>query len=257
LVHAYVLRHRQPDRPWLVCVHGFGTGQASIDLRAFRARHLYRDLGLNLLLPVLPLHGPRQDPGAQRGAGFMTIDLIDCVHGMAQAAWDIRSAVRWVHATSGDVPVGIYGLSLGGYVASLVASLDEGLACAIAGIPATDMPDLYRRHSPPAVRRRAVEAGALGPCADAVHSVVSPLVLRPRLPRERRYLFAGLGDRMSTFGQAERLWEHWDRPRMAWYPGGHIGFWFASSIGRFVSEALVDAGLADPQPLSSPSSHTG
>jgi len=250
--YAYVVRHRRPDRPWLVCVHGFGTGRASLDLRAFRARHLARDLGLNLLLPVLPVHGPRQEPGAETGEGFMSVNLVDSVHGLAQSAWDVRAAIRWIRSVAGDVPVGIYGISLGGYVTALTASVEDGLACAIAGIPATDMPDLYRRHSPPVVRRRAVEAGALGPDADAVCSVVSPLVLTPQVPFERRYVFAGLGDRMSNFDQAHRLWLHWGRPRRAWYPGGHIGFFWAGGVGDFIDAALAESGLTGRLPTAWP-----
>jgi dienelactone hydrolase len=112
-----------------------GMGQPAMDLRAFRSRRLYRELGINLLLPVLPLHGARLDPGFQRGEGFMSIDLIDSVHGMAQAAWDVRAAIRWIRSQDADAPIGIYGLSLGGFVTALVASLEPGLACAIAGIP--------------------------------------------------------------------------------------------------------------------------
>ncbi len=242
--HVYLLRHDEPGRPWLVCLHGFGMGQASMDLRGIRAPQLHRGLGMNLAMVVLPLHGPRQDPGTSRGEGFMSIDLIDSVHGMAQAAYDARSAIRWIRATSGDVPVGVYGISLGAYVASLVASLEPDLACVIAGIPATDIPDLYRRHGTPAVRRRAVEAGALGPDVDSVHRVVSPLVLAPKPPRQRRFIFAGVGDRMSTAEQATRLWEHWNRPKIAWYPGSHIGFFMASSVSRFLAEALRESGLA-------------
>jgi hypothetical protein len=243
--HAWVLRQAEPGRPWLVCIHGFGTGAPFVDLRAFRARRLHSQLGLNVVVPVLPLHGPRQQSGVASGEGFMSIDLVDTVHALAQSAWDVRSLISWARVVGGDAPVGIWGLSLGGYVASLVAALEEGLDCAIAGIPATDIVDLYHRHSPPAVRRRALEHRALGPEATAVQSVVSPLVLPPKVPRERRFVFAGLGDRMSTSGQAQRLWEHWERPRVAWYPGGHVGFYWAGSISRFVTEALVSSGLAD------------
>lgn len=241
--HAFMLRHRGPARPWLVCVHGFGMGRSATDVRAFRARKLHRELGINVLLPVLPLHGPRQEPGTRMGEGFMSVDLIDSVHGLTQSAWDIRAAIRWIRAEEGDVPIGLYGISLGGYVTALTASLEEGLACAIAGIPAVDLPGLYRRHSPPQVRRRALEAGALGPQADAVHSVVSPLVLTPKLPKDRRFVFAGVGDRMSTSGQARRLWEHWDRPAVAWYPGGHVGFFLAANVTEFVTNALVNSGV--------------
>jgi dienelactone hydrolase len=173
----------------------------------------------------------------------MSIDLIDSVHGLAQAIYDVRSCIRWIRAGGRSAPVGIEGVSLGGLVAALVASLEEGLACAIAGIPVTDLPDLYRRHSPPKVRRRAYETGALGPEARAVHSVVSPLVLKPKPARDQRYIFAGLGDRMSTAGQARRLWEHWEQPEIAWYPGGHVGFWLAGNVTTFVTTALGASGL--------------
>jgi dienelactone hydrolase len=228
-------------------------GSPMMDLRAFRARRLSRELGLNLLVPVLPLHGPRQRTGANTGEGFMSIDLIDAVHGFAQAAWDIRSAIRWIRFHDPDADVGIYGISLGGYTAALTASLEDDLACVIAGIPATDLVDLYRRHSPVKVRRRAFEAGALGQRAVDVHRVVSPLVLAPKPRRDRRFLFAGIGDRMSTSRQARRLWEHWERPEMAWYPGGHVGFFFAGDISRFVEHALAVSGLVPSErvePLS-------
>jgi len=241
--HAWVVRTRRPGRPWLVCIHGWGMGSPMMDLRAFRARRLSRELGLNLLVPVLPLHGPRQKPGANGGEGFMTIDLIDAVHGFAQAAWDIRSAIRWIRFHEPEADVGLYGLSLGGYTSALTASLEDDLACVIAGIPATDLVDLYRRHSPVKVRRKALEAGALGPRAVEVHRVVSPLVLEPKPARDRRFLFAGIGDRMSTSRQARLLWEHWDRPRMEWYSGGHVGFFFAGQISRFVEDALAACGL--------------
>jgi hypothetical protein len=246
--HAWVVRTRQPGRPWLVCVHGWGMGTPMMDLRAFRARRLARELGLNVLVPVLPLHGPRQRPDANGGEGFMTIDLVDSLHGFAQAAWDIRSAIRWIRFHEPEAEVGIYGLSLGGYTAALTASLKDRLACVIAGIPATDIVDLYRRHSPVKVRRKALEHGALGPKAVDVHRVVSPLVLSPKPERDRRFLFAGIGDRMSTSRQARRLWEHWDRPKIAWYAGGHVGFFFAGDVSRFVEDALAATGLTATEP---------
>lgn len=243
-VHAWMLRHHDGPRPWLVCLHGFGMGWPLADMHGFRARQLYR-MGLNVLVPVLPLHGPRTTSSV-RGEGFMTIDLIDSLHGLTQSAWDVRRAIRLLNEEYGAHDVGLYGLSLGGYVAALVAALEEGLACVIAGIPAIDLPDLYRRHSPPHMRRLAEKAGALGETASAVHQVVSPLSMAPRMEFGRRFIFGGLGDRMSTFGHAHRLWLHWDRPRLATYDGGHVGFFFARSVTRFVQEALVESGLTPP-----------
>ncbi len=65
--YALLLRHPQP-RPWLVCVHGTEMGRAAVDLAVFRAWSLHDDLGLNVVMPVLPMHGPRaRGPAEGRG----------------------------------------------------------------------------------------------------------------------------------------------------------------------------------------------
>ena len=168
----------------------------------------------------------------------MTIDMVDSMHGVAQATWDVRRLIRWLRETQGAERVGLIGYSFGGLVAALVASLENDLECVIAGIPVVDLPELFRRQSRSHVARLAVEHGVLGPRADDVHRVVSPLAMPCEVPFERRYVFAGLGDRMSTFGQARRLWLHWDRPTLAAYPGGHVGFFWSRVARRLVDDAL-------------------
>jgi dienelactone hydrolase len=237
-VHAWVSRvPGRHHRSWLVCAHGLGMGNnPAMDLRAFRASQLGHR-GINVVVPVLPLHGPRAS-GRGRGEDLMTIDMVDSMHGVAQAAWDVRRIIRWLREEQGAEQVGVIGYSLGGLVASIVASLEDDLACVIAGIPVVDLPHLVRRHSPPDIARLAGTSGVLGPAADEVHRVVSPLAMQCRVPLDRRFIFAGLADRMSTFGHARRLWLHWDRPAFESYPGGHVGFFWSAAVKRFVDEAL-------------------
>jgi len=237
--HAWLARAPGPDTgTWLVCAHGFGMGTGPVlDLRAFRTSQLHRR-GISVVVPVLPLHGPRAS-GRVRGEDLMTIDMVDSVHGMAQAVWDLRRVIGWLRRERNAQRVGVIGYSLGGLVASLVASLEDDLACVIAGIPVVDLPFLFRRHMPASVARRAIALGALGAAADDVHRVVSPLAMACRVPQERRFIFAGLADRMSTFGQARRLWLHWDRPALAAYAGGHLGFFWSNEVKGFVDDALT------------------
>src|SRR5205814_25034 len=82
---------------------------------------LHEDLGLNVVFPVLPLHGVRGD-GLPQHAAFPGEDVMDNVHGIAQSVWDVRRLVRWA-ASQSDQPVGVTGVSLGGFVTALVAGL--------------------------------------------------------------------------------------------------------------------------------------
>jgi hypothetical protein len=115
--HAWVLRHAATPRPWLICIHGYEMGMPALDLAAFRAARLHHVHGLNLALPVLPLHGPRK-LGRRSGAGFLSGDFVDTVHAEAQATWDLRRLLAWIRTQEAPA-VGVYGLSLGGYNAAL------------------------------------------------------------------------------------------------------------------------------------------
>jgi len=243
-LHAWLSRAGGTDTgSWLLCAHGFGMGSnAFLDLRAFRASGLHR-LGVNVVVPVLPLHGPRSS-GRTRGEDLMTIDLVDSMHGMAQAVWDMRRTIRWLRDTQGARRIGVVGYSLGGLVTGLLAALEDDLAFTVAGIPVVDLPELFRRHSRPNVTRLAEEYNILGDMADEVHRVVSPLAMKCRVPFERRYVFAGLADRMSTFGQARKLWLHWDRPEFVAYPGGHVGFFWSKDV-RDLIDRVVRAWLVE------------
>jgi hypothetical protein len=236
---ALMLRHDEP-RPWLISVHGAKMGRARIDLRLLRARWLHENLGLNVVLPVLPLHGPRRS-GLGRQTDFPGDDVLDNIHGAAQSVWDVRRLVSWIRAEEPAARIGTTGVSLGGHVASLVASLEDGLACAIVGVPAVDLVDLIDYHArlaPDDDRRRVLAA------ARRASTVVSPLSLTPRVPLEGRFVYAGLADRLvHPRRQVLRLWEHWGRPDIFWYEGSHVGFMRSKPVGRFVEGALIRSGM--------------
>jgi hypothetical protein len=238
--HAWVLRHRSGPRPWLVCYHGYQMGFPVVDFPAFHAARLHHRLGLNVILPVLPLHGPRKI-GRRSGDGFISGDFLDTVHAEAQAVWEFRRLVSWIRA-QGAAPIGVSGLSLGGYNAALVACFED-LACTVPGVPATDFTRLTWRHGAPLQIRYAEHRGIVHDEVSEVLRVVSPLVLEPRVPKERRYIFAAIADRLVPAEQARNLWQHWDRPRIVWYQGAHVTFRLHRAVDRMMAEALRESGL--------------
>ena len=239
--YGLMLRHREP-RPWLVCVHGAEMGRAALDLRLFRAWHLHQTLGMNVVLPVLPMHGPRAR-GLPKGAAFPSEDVLDNVHGVAQAVWDIRRLLYWIRSQDADSPIGLNGISLGGYLTSMIASLEDGLSCAIVSIPLADLVELIARH---AGVSDYLDLRQMLTSAKPISRMISPLGLSPRVPMQGRFICAGTADRLvHPRDEATRLWEHWDRPEICWFPGSHTGFFRSRAVQRFIDGALEKSGLGD------------
>lgn len=236
---AYVVRSGGAGRPWLVCTNGYRMGHAGIDVRVFE-RFCGR-LGLNVLIPVLPLHGPRRR-AVHSGTGFLGLDVLDTLHAEAQAVWDIRRLIGWIRAQEPSA-IGALGLSLGGYTTAVYTSLEEGLACSILGIPLADIPRMLARHAVPRQLERAIRGGYSLDAAREVLRVVSPLMLEPKVPMEGRMLFGAVADRLVTPDQVRDLWRHWGEPEIVWYQGGHVTFRLERSVFAGIDRTLRRAGL--------------
>ena len=68
--------------------------------------------------------------------------------------------------------------------------------------------------------------------------VVSPFAIEPGVPVERCFVYAGLVDRLASPDQARDLWEHWGRPRVAWYNGSHVSFLWEKEVRKLLLEAF-------------------
>jgi pimeloyl-ACP methyl ester carboxylesterase len=236
-----MLRHREP-RPWLICVHGTEMGRAGVDLTLFRAWHLHQQFGLNVMLPVLPQHGPR-GRGLPKGKAFTREEILDNMHFAAQAVSDIRQLLGWIRNQQPGARIGLNGVSMGGYVAALVASLDDELTCAILGVPVADLVDVLGRH---AGFRRGDPRRDTMRLAEPLSRMISPLSMKPQVPMSGRFIYGGVADRVvHPRDQVVRLWEHWGTPEIVWYSGGHAGFFTARPVQKFIDAAIVQSGLVD------------
>lgn len=233
---AHVLRHPGEPRPWIVCIHGYQMGKPLEDFGAFDPRILHHKYGFNMLLPTLPLHGPRKI-GRFSGDGFLSGDVLDSIHAASQGIWDIRRLISWLREQEAP-SIGVYGLSLGGYTASLLTGLEGGLDFVIAGIPMTDLSGTFWRHLPDPVVRGYLEHGLTLERLEEVTRVVSPLSFSPKVPHDGRAIFGGVGDRLVAPRQVRDLARHWDHPATVWYQGSHVTFFFDPEIRHLIAETV-------------------
>lgn len=236
--HAWMLRHDDGPRPWIVVVNGYRTGQPAIDLGTFRAGRLHKEHGLNVIAVVLPLHGPRAIGTA--GGRVLYSGVMNTIFTLAQGAWDIRRIIGWLRDEQEATKVAITGISLGGYMAGLVAGLEEGLAGVIAGVPEADLARGIRRQMDPLLPPFYEQWGLSWEPLQEVMRLVSPMSLDSLVDRDRRYIYAGLLDRWVRPGNVRDLWEHWEEPEILWYQGSHLSFPFEPSVRRFVDRAMEE-----------------
>lgn len=241
--HAWVLRNPEDSGRWLVCVPGLGMGSALSDLAAFEAARLRREYGLNVLVYVPPLHGPRRR-GWRSGEGLFDPSPLQFVHFATQAVWDLRRILGWIRS-HGGTRIGAFGLSMGATPVSLLANLEPGLACVIGGIPSVDP----RHHIAPfcdyVEEHTGEDAASVRARIEHLYRVVSPYAAPVLVSRSRRYLFAGVLDRVITPERVKRLWSHWGEAEIAWYPGSHVSFGSEPEVRRFVEQAYARSGLIE------------
>ncbi len=240
--HAWMVRHDGEPRPWLVCLHGIRIGSPEAKFRLFRLRYLHLELGLNVLSPVLPIHGPRR-VGIVSGDRILSGDVMDTLHAGAQAVWEARRLIAWLREEQGAPTVGVLGNSLGGYVTALLPALESGLNCAVAGSPAVNPTRLFWRIAPSLTTRSLLAAGVREEDMEKLLRVVSPLALKPQLSKERLGIFSGNADRVVPASEALSLWRHWGEPRIAWYEGTHNDFLRTQEGKRVLTDTLKAADI--------------
>lgn len=233
--HAVVVQQKE-SAPWLLCVHGFGMGNPKMDIKAFRIPALVKELGINVALITLPLHGKRA-PGGFSGDKFIGLSPVDFVHAEAQAIWDLRRLIGWMRG-QGAERIAVHGISLGGYTGSLLSCIEPGIDTVIAGVPPTDITATRNYISTSQERRMARVAGLEEVQSRAVHSVVSPLAMTSLVPRSSRYIYAATGDQFVPVEQVAALWRHWEQPEISWCTGGHLSALMQREPREFVHAVL-------------------
>lgn len=216
-------RHADGPRPTLLFMHGQSLDSYRINSWWFELPALFRQ-GYDILLVTLPFHGERADRGqVVSGIGFYTGGLARTNEAMLQGICDARVWLDYLF-DYGAPQVGVSGLSLGGYLSALLASVDDRLAFAIPNSPVVAPVDMALEWQPVAPLARLLFRISDFNIGELRHGMAlhSPLTFRPRLPPERLFIIGGAGDRFTSPRFVRLLHEHWQGSRLHWFPGNHI-----------------------------------
>lgn len=223
VVHAQHWRHDDGPHPTLCVIHGFMGSAYLLNGLFFALPWFYRS-GYDVLLYTLPFHGRRAEKYSPfSGYGYFAHGMAGFAEAMAQAVHDFRSTIDYLQFTGVD-KIAVTGISLGGYTSALIATADDRLEAVIPNVPVVTpesaFDDWFPANKLVALERRLGDISREeSAAASAYHS---PLNYAPLVPRDRRLIITGLGDRLAPPEQAEMLWEHWNHCALHWFPGNHI-----------------------------------
>lgn len=233
-------------RPTIVVIHGWGGGNHWVTERTFVVPYWLKH-GYDVVSFVLPYHGERAPAVSgmvKSGALFPSPNPLRTNEAFGHAIYDLRALSMFLRVR-GATHVGVMGMSLGGYTASLWASVAGptdvgGIDFAVAMIPAVSFGHLmWRLGEDSPQRKRAIKAGITEDLLVDAFAVHSPLTRPPRVPADRLFVIAGRGDRITGPEQAQDLAKHWQRD-VIWFDGGHL-----AQVGRGDTLRTVRRALGD------------
>jgi dienelactone hydrolase len=224
-VHAEYFRPSVAgQRPAVVVLHILG---ADFALSRYLAARL-ADRGVAALFVKLPYYGERRPKeGAKR---FLSADIERSVVSMRQGVCDVRRAAAWLASRPEVDPecLGVTGISLGGIVAALAASVEPTLNRAVFLLAGGGVADiLWEMPEAARYRRLWLEAGRTRAEFEDLTRPYDPLTYAHRLKGKKVLMIAGTVDEVIPPAAARALWQAAGRPPIHWHDCGHysaVGF---------------------------------
>lgn len=234
-VAAVRLLASEEKRPVVILIHGYMAGSYQVEQRLWPLRRFLRS-GFDVALFTLPFHGVRASALRRGAPEFPGADPRFSNEGFRQVIGDLRNFIHWLRQ-EGHAEIGVMGMSLGGYTAALLATIEPELSFCVPVIPLASLADFAREQgelsASPEVQ--AQEHALL----ERIYRVVSPLERTPLIAPARTLVVAAKADRITPVTHARKLAAHFGSQLLSWH-GGHL-----LQLGRKDAFRRVESWLRD------------
>lgn len=236
---ARIFRHPRPSspRPLAILIHGYRAGQYAVEQRVWPIGWLL-DHGFDVALVVLPFHAVRAELGTAR---FPSSDPRFTNEGFRQAVSDLRDLAHTARR-EGAPHVIVLGMSLGGYTASLLATVEK-VDFVAPIIPLASFADVALENE--RLVGTEEEQRAQHAALDRAHAVVNPFARTPKVEPRRVIVSGALGDRICPLSHAEKLSRHFSSDLVT-FTGGHILQIGRRDAFKAIGRRLRELGIGTP-----------
>ena len=233
------------SRPSVILLHGWS---AELQYRwqfRFLGKKLARS-GVNAAMFELPYHGRRtpRAPGAIQN--FISHDLLHMLEAARQSLADARALLSWL-AAQGSPNVGVWGVSLGAWLAGLLICGKRpvnsgGKARAGFAVLLTPIANMAQaiEELPFCESIRCRVQGTSLPLDRLNLAAYSPV-----LPPENILIIEGEHDLFAPACTVEQLWRAWGQPQIWRLPHGHISVLLSPLVSRRVVKWIAQQQRRD------------
>ena len=200
--------------PTVILLHGWNDEIGYRYRSPFLAKEFLKR-GVNTIALELPFHLQRRPRQAGLPNDFISEDLWRTLEATRQCVGEVRMLVRWLKQ-QGAGPVGIWGISLGGWITSLIAAHDQNADAAVLMTPVVDMDRVVRELPFCEPLRRSLASSQLD------LATLNPCHYSPKIPIDRLLLVQATYDLFAPAETIEQLWNKWEQPEIWRLPHGHI-----------------------------------
>ena len=201
-----------------------------------RIARRFNQIGWNAVLVHLPFHYTRVPAGHWNGALALTSDLIRNAETIRQAVIEIRQLLELFRSRGAD-RFGLIGTSYGGWIGSILLTLEDSFQFAALLQPLVDIEDaIWRSPAASAIRSR-LRQHFIEPGVSRQHAHLScPFHQKPLLAPDRIQVVAGEFDQIVPLKTLHRFAETWDIQNLDVVPQGHFGY---SAMNRVLRRVLA------------------
>ena len=232
--------HDGATRGAVVVVPGAFTGLNKGFENGFYGRlgRRFAQAGIAAAVLALPLHkgraAIRADGRRERsGHDLLHGDIFTHARAIGQAVRDVRATLGWLSAEHGSV--GLWGISLGALVHSLVLPEDGRPAFAVLAQPPVGRRRLFDSPLLAVWASQLRDSGVTPADVDAVFAPIAPR-RPPQLAPQRILIQAGRHDRVARPEGVEELRNRWGSPPVSWYAHSHTSIFL--SRRRLIEEGV-------------------
>jgi dienelactone hydrolase len=223
------------QKPVILLLHGWNDSLNHHFYFPRHARQLNR-MGLNAATLQLPWQFDRRPRELGAWGNFLCADVLHTVEATLQAMADIRAFINWL--TEQACPfVGLWGVSMGAWLAGLTLCHDSRIGAAVLTVPVARLDRLIEEAAFCETIRCALQDRRVD-----LHKL-NLVSNRPAIARENILLVEAEHDLFVARENVEDLWRAWDKPEIWRFRSGHISvLWVPGLSNRVVRWIAAKAG---------------